>query len=224
MNQTLAMIHTGPVVIPPLKALAEKHLPGVRTVNLLDDKIVGDIGDSETVPQSVKNRLVYLGRCAAEAGADLILFTCSSVSQVAADVAEQVGIPVLRIDEAMADEAVSRGTRIAVIATLPTTLNPTCALIEERAALASVPVELTRRLCGEAFDLVSRGDGEGHDRVVGAAIEELAATHDVIVLAQASMARAAEKISVDTPVLSSPELGMLRTKSTLEKLGNEVRA
>ena len=221
--QTLAMIHTGLVVIAPMKELANRHLPDVRIINYLDDRIVADIGDAPQVPDPVKRRLELLGAAAVQAGADAILFTCSSVSQVAADVAASSRLPVYRIDEAMADRAVQSGPRIGVIATLPTTLEPTCALIEERAALASSTITITRRLEREAFELLSAGDGEGHDRVVRGAIRALQEESDVVVLAQASMARALDGLHPTIPVLSSPELGMIRTKEHLTRLADDGR-
>jgi aspartate/glutamate racemase len=216
---TLAMLHTGPVVIPPLKALAQTHLPGVRVVNLLDDSIVAEIERNGAIPDTVRDRMDHLGRCAVAAGADAVLVTCSSISQLAEPVQAAIGIPVYRIDEAMADEAVLRGPRIGVVATLATTLEPTCALIEERARLAGAAVTIDRALCREAFDLVNAGDGEGHDRVLKAAIEGLVADHDVIVLAQASMARIRDALDVPVPVLTSPELGVARVRENLEAQG-----
>lgn len=219
MTQTLALLHTGPVVIAPMKALAARHLPGVRVVNLLDDCIVSDIESAGgVVPQHVLTRLSLLGRAAVEAGADAVLLTCSSISQTSDAISAEIGVPVYRIDEAMADKAVAEGPRIAVVATLPTTLEPTCALIQERAALAGVEVTIERALCREAFELVSAGDGEGHDRVVRETVATLTERADVVVLAQASMARAVEGLESDVPVLASPELGILRTREALSEL------
>ena len=61
-----------------------------------------------------------------------------------------------------------------------------------------------------AFEAISAGDAATHDRLVGEAIIELAAGNDVVVLAQGSMAGAASAVSVDVPVLTSPELGVRR--------------
>lgn len=216
---TLAMIHTGPVVIGVMKDLAADYLPDVHQLNFLDDSIVGEIERSGTISPAVRNRLMLLGRCAVEAGAEAVLITCSSISELAAPLEREIGIPVYRIDEAMADEAVRTGERIGVVATLPTTLEPTCRLIEERAALAGVHRTLDRVLCREAFDLLGAGDGAGHDRVVAEAIESLADDHDLIVLAQASMARALSSVNVDVPVLTSPELGVRRTRERLRAAG-----
>lgn len=163
-------------------------------------------------------RLEDLVRAAQSAGADLVMLTCSSISQLAAPVSEKVGIPVLRIDEAMADAAVRQGSRIAVLATLPTTLTPTLALLRERAALAGAAPEFTDEVIDGAFAAVSAGDRPEHDRLVAAAIERVAAGADVVVLAQASMASAADAASVSVPVLTSLEPGIRRLGEALSAL------
>lgn len=210
----VAFLHTGAVVIPPVMKLAGEILPDVAVVNYLDDRIVADLGDPE-LAASVPERVTDLVAAAQRASADVVMLTCSSISQLAAPTAERVGIPVLRIDEAMADEAVSIGRRIAVVATLPTTLVPTVALLRERAALAGTDCDVVSEVVDGAFQAVSTGDRETHDRLVCAAIERLAAGSDVVVLAQASMASAAERAEVAVPVLTSLELGIRRLRASL---------
>lgn len=210
----VAFLHTGAVVIPTFAGLAATHLPGVEVHNLLDDRIVADLGRGAD-PQQISERLHGLGRAATEAGASAVVLTCSSISEYAQGLADQIGIPVLRIDEAMADEAVARGSRIAVVATLPTTLGPTARLLRERADLAGRDVELTEVVVDGAFDAVASGDRARHDDLVGRAVADVAGSHDLIVLAQASMAGALEGLHVDVPVLTSPELGIRRVADRL---------
>lgn len=210
----IAFLHTGAVNIAPFGALAAEFLPEATVVNYLDDRIVADLGD-EARAASVPERIEDLVRAAAAGGADAVMFTCSSISELAAPAAAAAGVSVLRVDEAMADAAVAAGRRIRVLATLPTTCRPTLGLIEERAALAGVAPELSSEVIDGAFEAIVSGDRETHDRLVGAAIERGAAEADVIVLAQASMATAAEAVSVDIPVLTSPRLGVERLAGLL---------
>ena len=210
----IAFLHTGAVVIPPMMELAGELLPGVTPVNYLDDKIVADLRDPERAG-SVEGRLTNLVQAAKDGGAEVVMLTCSSISQLAAPISEKLGIEVLRIDEAMADIAVATGSRIAVIATLPTTCEPTTALIRERAALADKDPDIVSEVVDGAFAAVASGDRATHDALVVAAIERQAADADVIVLAQASMASAAEAASVDVPVLTSLRPGVERLKEKL---------
>ena len=213
----IAFLHTGAVVIAPVAELAREHLGAATTVNYLDDKIVADLGDAE-LAASVPERIADLVQAAQSAGADIVMLTCSSISHLAAPTAARIGIPVLRIDEAMADEAVTIGSRIAVLATLATTLTPTTALIRERAALAGSSPEITSEVIDGAFAAVSSGDRPAHDRLVAAAIERAAVSADVVVLAQASMASAAAVAQVDVPVLTSLEPGIKRLRDAVDAL------
>jgi aspartate/glutamate racemase len=210
----IAFLHTGAVNIAPFGALAAEFLPGATVVNYLDDRIVADLGDDERAG-SVPERIDDLVRAAAAGGADAVMFTCSSISELAAPAAAGAGVPVLRVDEAMADAAVRAGRRIRVLATLATTCRPTLGLLQERAGLAGVEPEFTSEVIEGAFAAVAGGDRATHDRLVAAAIERGAAEADVIVLAQASMASAAEAVSVDVPVLTSPRLGVERLAAAL---------
>ncbi|MGW7686648.1 aspartate/glutamate racemase family protein [Kribbella sp. NPDC054772] len=208
----IAFLHTGAVVIPTFATLAAEHLPGVEVQNLLDDKIVADLGRGAAAEQ-VAQRLADLGDAAVAAGAEAVLFTCSSISQYAAPLADRIGVPVYRVDEAMADEAVRAGKRVTVIATLPTTVQPTAALLRERAQLLDQDVEITEVVVPGAFEAAVAGDRARHDALVAAAIQ--AADGDVVVLAQASMASAAEGLDLSVPVLTSPDRGVRRLAETL---------
>jgi Asp/Glu/hydantoin racemase len=210
----IALLHTGAVVIPTFTELAANYLPTVEIQHLLDDRIVSDLG-SGADSSGIAARLSSLGRAAKTAGADAIVFTCSSISGYARGVGTDLDLPVFRIDEAMADEAVRGAQRISVIATLETTLVPTAALLRERAALHGRTPEISEVVVPGAFAAVAAGDRELHDAKVAQAITGQADRSDVIVLAQASMVSAAAKVDVDVPILTSPELGIRRVADAL---------
>jgi len=145
------------------------------------------------------------------AGADFILVTCSSIGAAIEAAADLTGVPVLRVDQPMADLAVKTGKRIGVIATLPTTLGPTSDLVKRRAAVSGKEIELTSRLCEGAFEALMGGQPEKHDEMVAKALVELSAEVDVIVLAQASMSRVVDSLpeaEKRIPILASPALAI----------------
>jgi len=120
-------------------------------------------------------------------------------------------VPVLRVDQPMADKAVQMGIKIGVVATLSTTLEPTSDLVRRRAILAGKEIELTSRLCEGAFDALMSGKPELHDESVASALKELSQQVDVILLAQASMARVVNQLSDEdkkVPILTSPKLAV----------------
>jgi Asp/Glu/hydantoin racemase len=155
---------------------------------------------------------------AADAGADLVVVTCSSMGGATEAIARREGWPLERIDTAMADRAVELGRRIAVLATLPSALDPTAALVEARAAERGIEIELTRGLASGAFAALQAGDGERHDDLVREAFRAVLGRVDVIVLAQASMGRVIDSLGEEaagTPVLISPALGVARVVERL---------
>ncbi|WP_210604489.1 aspartate/glutamate racemase family protein [Brevibacterium oceani] len=210
----LAFIHTGAVVIPEFERLAAEYLPEASIQHLLDSTIVSDLR-SGSAPEDIRTRLTHLAATAKAAGAQSVMFTCSSISGFATEVAAEAAIEVLRVDETMADDAVATASRAVVVATLPTTLAPTVALLNERASASAREVEIVEALVDGAFDAVASGDKTTHDRLVGEEIVKQASNADVIVLAQASMASAASAVSVDVPVLTSPERGVQRLAESL---------
>jgi Asp/Glu/hydantoin racemase len=215
----LAIVHTTPVTVESLKALAGEILPGYEVVNFVDDSILPQLKANEGKVEEVEARLIQYYKFAEEVGADVVLNACSSVGEVVQKGQSQVNIPIVRIDDAMAEEAVRRGERIGVAATLNTTLRPTLDLIEARAVEAEGNYRIVSLLVSEAYERLIAGDKEGHDAVLAAALLDFAQDLDVVVLAQASMARVVQTLPADVQdrFLSSPRLGMERVKSVVEK-------
>ena len=217
MVKTLTILHTTPVIVNLISSIAKEVLPpDVVVRNLVDDSLLNDTRKAGRLTKDVTRRLVAYVQHAETYGSDCVLLSCSSVSP-AVDVARQVvDIPVLKIDEPMAEEAVRRGSRIAVIATIPTTLGPTEGLIKK----ARPDVTVDTMLCSDAFEALAKGDAALHNQLLMRHIDAAATSHDVVVLAQASMANILPEIPewLLGKVLTSPRLGLLRTASVLRSL------
>lgn len=215
---TLALLHTAGVNVTTFQALAAELLPDIQTFHMLDESLLKNtIRDGAMSPLTARRVAGHI-ISAEEAGADAMLVTCSSIGRGAEMARPLVSIPVIRVDEAMADEAVQNGSRIGVIATLPTTLEPTAALVHARAELAGRQVEIVSHLCEGAFAALTGGDAATHDAKVAAGLRSLMTQVDVIVLAQATMARVADAIPADerrVPILSSPRSGILRAREAV---------
>jgi Asp/Glu/hydantoin racemase len=208
----IAFIHTSATMIPVFKSLAAELLPsGANIFNMVDESLLCDIVRQRGCPPATARRLVGHVLSAEQAGAQFILVTCSSMGRAVEASRELCAATVLRVDEPMAEQAVRTGSRIGVIATLQSTMEPTVALIRSRAAAAGKDVTVSGQIVEGAFEAVIAGDGATHDALVGAALKKLAAQSDVIVLAQASMARVVESLDWEgkpLPVLSSPRLAV----------------
>lgn len=213
----IAIIHTTPATVEPLRALAAELLPGYEVANFVDDSILPQLAASAGDLSLVEPRLVTYARFAEGVGAQAVLEACSSVGELVARAQEVIGIPMVRIDEAMAQEAIRRGQRIGVAATLETTLQPTTRLLREKAEEAGKQVSFIPLLAGEAYQRLMAGDPEGHDRILAEALSGLAGQVDVVVLAQASMARVLPWLPepLQHKFLTSPRLAMERLRDIL---------
>jgi Asp/Glu/hydantoin racemase len=214
----LALIHTVAGLVPRFRELAAELMPDVETFDIVDETLLRDATREGRVSLDTARRLFAHLAAAERHGADAILVTCSSVGGVVDAARPFAGVPLLRVDQAMAEQAVERGTRIGVLATLWSTLRPTAVLIERTARESDRDVEVRDRLCDGAFEALREGDTERHDKLVREGLRELIGWADVIVLAQASMARVVDSLSEDerrTPILSSPRLGMERMREIL---------
>ena len=217
-TKTLGLIHTSATLVPVFADLCNKYLPGVKTFNIVDDSLIKNtIACGELTPATSRRVVNYAGS-AQEAGADFILFTCSSIGPAVEMAASLTKVPVLRVDQPMADKAVQMGGKIGVIATLSTTLEPTTDLVKRRAAAAGKKIEIVSRLCEGAFDALMSGDAATHDKLVAGALKDLSKEVDVIVLAQASMARVVDSLDnseKSVPILASPALAIQHLASVL---------
>jgi Asp/Glu/hydantoin racemase len=210
MTKKVGFIHTALAPADLIKHQMAEVFPNVRAFHIVDESLLQDLLESGELTSSIIRRLSAHVVLAREGGADLIMVTCSSTSP-GVDVARKlVDVPVLKIDDPMAEKAVEMSDSIGVLATVKTTLIPSTELIKSKATIKDKVIRVESILCEKAFDLLLKGDREGHDRLVKDAALDLAEKVEVLVLAQASMSHLAAEIEVaaKTPVLTSPNLAM----------------
>ncbi len=225
MGKRVALIHTSFVFIQRetmIFDLLAELLPDVELVNIVEDKMLKQVTDTGCITPDIVRRMCFYVLAAEAMGADAVFNVCSSLGPTMNVARQLVSIPVLKIDEGMAEEAAQHGHNIAVLATVPTTLKPNIDLIEEKAAQYGTEVQLRDFLCRGAFELLMQGDKERHDGMVLAKAQEAAAWADTLVLGQCSMARLAPHLAAETGriVLASPRLGILKLKRALEHGSN----
>lgn len=220
MSATVCFFHTGASLSGTFDELAAEYVPETEYYHAVDESVIDELLAVGELTPAIRNRICEQLSLAERAGADLILDTCSSTSP-AVDVARQVvGVPIVKIDDPLAERAVELGEDVGLIATAGSTVGPSSELIERKAAEAGTTVDVTTALVDEAFEARTGGDVERHDRLVADRAAELADDSDVLVLAQASMAHLESGLedSLDVPVLSSPELAMERLASRVAAL------
>jgi Asp/Glu/hydantoin racemase len=218
----VGLLHTVPALAPSFDGLIAEQAAQLRRVHVVDAWLLAT-ARREGVTGAVRSAVAGHIRHLEAVGVDAVLVTCSSIGEAAEEAGAQVAVPVIRVDAAMAADAVRIATdgrgRIAVLATLESTLGPTGRLVER--AGAGHPVSVTSAVVAGAAEAADAGDRTGADALIAAAVAAAAGEADVIVLAQASMAGAAETAAVDVPVLTSPTGGV---RALLEELARSARA
>lgn len=211
MTKLLVLIHTVPPLIQVFDRLGAELLPGVRLLHVLDEPLLERVRRRGRLAPEDAAQLAAHVAAAVAIDADAVLVTCSTVSPCVDEMRGRAKIPVVKIDEAMIGAAVRLGMRVGVVATNVTTLEPTRQLLEREAIRVGRLLLVETVLVEGALPALLQGDGATHDRLVRAAVLDLAQRMDVVVLAQASMARVlavlpeAERA---VPVLSSPHLAL----------------
>ncbi|MDR1439403.1 MAG: aspartate/glutamate racemase family protein, partial [Clostridiales bacterium] len=178
------------------------HGPAIRSY--ADPAILERIRVAGGLVPDAAESLLSLYWQAVRDGADIVYNACSSVGEAAHSVKglfALLGVSVVQIDEEMAMEAVCLSQKVAVIATLQTTLDPTRRLILRCAVAQGRDVEVDGFVV-DAFGLEPQRFAEalceaGRAAALGAG---------AIVLAQGSMAWCEGRVAdaAGIPTLSSP--------------------
>jgi aspartate/glutamate racemase len=215
---TVTIVHTSFLSVEPLTQQFAELAPDTTLRHIVDDSLLEEVIERGGVTPSVRRRMIAYFEAAESSGADLIFSQCSSVGEVADAAAERVSIPVVKIDSRAAEIACATGDRIGVIATLETALGPTVRQIEAAAARRGEQHRIDACLVEGAFERLRDGERAEHNRLVAAALLELASRVDVIVCAQGSMAAIlADLGETRVPVLTSPRLGVEHAIEVLQK-------
>lgn len=203
-------------------AFLKEKVPGVRVEFITDSTLLPDVRANGGPSQAVIDRMTLYAKAAEISGADLIVNSCSTVGEVADIYEKEVKIPVMKVDLPMAEEAVQLGSKIALIATVETTLGPSERLIKKVGAKEGKEMECTQYLQNAAWDALQAGQPQEHNRILLENIRKLDEMgYDAIVMAQVSMrALLPDLQDVKTPILCSFFTGY----SAVAKRLNEIAA
>lgn len=219
-----AFLHTLPALAAVFSGLARELFPAdVEVFHIADEMLLKVVLAQGGLSPFIHRRVAEHVIAAEAAGASLVQVTCSSISPCVETSRPMAGIPVLKIDEPMVERALLLGGRIGIAATAPTTLKPTTELVWRKAQEAGQVVQVNPVLCEGAYAAMLAGDQARHDQIVAEAVLRLAERSDVVLLAQASMARVLDGLDparLPCPVLTSPRLAVERARQILDQLGD----
>jgi Asp/Glu/hydantoin racemase len=221
-TKTLALIHTvswyqksvnGPFVEPWLK-----KNPDVRVFNIMDDSLLCESLTNRKATNNVLKRIQFYALAAEAMGADVAMCSCTTVGEATRIARQYTSIPVFNIDEPMAREAVRKGRKLGIIATVPTSPAATKRQLEYAAADAGVKINVTVAVNQKAFAHLQKGEIEKHNELVHAEMDKLASKVDVLVLGQISLAQIKHKTRV--PVLQVGHSGLAEARRLLNQVRN----
>lgn len=216
----IALIHATALAVDPIQAAFERHWPVARRMNLLDDSLSVDRATAGHLTPALVERFVDLAQYAKRSGCTGILFTCSAFGPAIEAVAGQIGLPTLKPNQAMFEEALTLSSsvvaKLGLIATFEASIHSMSAELQDLAKARGRPIDLKTCFVPEAMHDLARGDAARHHAKIAKAALEL---HDcdVIMLAQFSMAAAQSEVQagLSSTVLSSPDCAVLSLMKTM---------
>lgn len=188
--------------------------PEARISNLLDDGLFAWVREAGGVVPEMYDVFRTLTRYIESRGADGILFTCSAFREVIDSCIAEFDLPILKPNDAMIEQALAAGSRIAVMATVGPTIPSISVEIQEFAAARGQQVDLVPYVVDGAFDALAGGDAAKHDALVAARAREIKDC-DVIVLAQFTLSRAVPAVAAvsSIPIFNSPGAAVAKLRT-----------
>lgn len=221
-GKTLGIIHAAVFTANTVQPYITEILPGVEVLHFGDDAVQRDNlnAPAGTLPKANFVKFVNYARSLQNAGCHMVMLACSTFNQAVEFARPFIDIPLLQIDRPMMDLAVQAGSRIGLLATLPSTVPSSERLLRLAAAEASREITVETVLCTEAFRVLRAGDPEKHNEILLEQIDQLSRNVDCIVMAQVSMAVLEKRLThTRVPVYNSGRTGFERVRAMLEAMG-----
>ena len=186
MEELLGLVHTTRLVVERSHVAITKELPDCKPVHLLDETLLMDFAETGGVNARARRKLLAMVRSAEEAGAAMVLVTCSSLGDAVYEVQEFADIPVLKIDEPMAEEVVRSAHTVGILATAPSAVAGTRDLVDRVAKRTGKEIQLRPFICADAGAHLARGM-EDFSRYLAEEAGKACRDVDALIVAQLSM-------------------------------------
>ena len=219
----IGLVHATALAVAPIADAFKRHWPQAQCMNLLDDSLSQDHAqNSGVLTEAMTQRFVTLANYAKGTGCDAILFTCSAFGSAIEAARADCGLPTLKPNEAMFEDALaltanSTGTaKLGLVATFEASLLPMRAELQALADASSRSINVHTVFVQEAMQDLAEGRADMHHAKIAAAAIALRDC-DVVMLAQFSMAAALPSVQakLSCRVLSSPDCAVLSLKKTI---------
>lgn len=197
------------------KPFAEAN-PDIEVYNIMDDSLLVDTRKYNGMTPAIASRMLNYAKAAEASGADGVIVTCTSVNHATKMIRPLMNIPMINIEEPVAEMAAMSGKRIGVLGTIPTSPGAISWEIEEKAAQMGKEIEIVPVVVDGAFDVLCAGDRAKHDEMVCEALYKLAKEVDCIAFAQISMSLLKHD-PVDVPLFKIGTSGFDKIKELMNR-------
>ena len=210
ITHDIAFVHTANIHVETFSKLMADLAPELSVRHDVHPELLAcarERGIDDALRQAIGASLLE----ASATQAKVVVCTCSTIGSIAESL-NQPDSPIsyMRIDRAMADEAVALGNRILLVAALESTLAPTEALLQSSAKNVAKNPSINSLLVENAWAFFEQAHPEAYYQCIAKALQAHWQHYDVIVLAQASMAGALRYCQdIEIAILSSPRLGVM---------------
>lgn len=217
-GKTLGIIHAAVFTSQTVQPFCDEMLPGVEIMHFGDDTVQRDnmavpVG---TIPKVNFFKFATYARFLEEAGVNMILLACSTFNQAVTHARPMISVPLLQIDRPMMDLALEKGSKIGLLATLPSTVPFSELLLKQAAAEKGKDVSIKTILNKEAFATLRAGDVKKHNEMLLEDIDALSGEVDAIVMAQVSMSALEKDLGkTRVPVYNSGRTGFAKVRDML---------
>jgi Asp/Glu/hydantoin racemase len=203
-------------IYKPFGAPFAEANPDIEFYNIMDDSLLEDTRAFGSMTPNIASRMLHYAQAAQSSGADGVLVTCTSVNEATKFIKPFLNIPIMNIEEPVAEMAVAAGSKIGILATLPTSPAAIGRVIQEKADQIGKEIEIVNAVVDGAYDVLCQGDRDEHDRMVCEELYKLAEKVDVIAFAQISMSMLKHD-PVKVPVFKIGTSGLERIKELMNK-------
>lgn len=218
-GKTLAIVHAALISSKSVQPFIDEIIPEVTVVHHVDDTIQNTNFACEpgTIPKQNYFKFAAYAHHLQEAGVDLILLACSTFNRAVELARPMIDVPMLQIDRPMMDLAVQQGSRLGLLATVPTTVPASERLLKLAASEVGKKISVKTVLCSEAFEEIKNGNTDKHNAMLIEAIDRLSDDVDAIVLAQVSMSALEPELNhTKVPVFNSGRTAFNKVREILE--------
>lgn len=205
--KTVAMIHTVRNVVDIFDGQVKAAFgPSVRTQNILDDYLADDFAEKGIFTEVNEKRFLNDLENMALIEPDVIVVTCSSLSEYVPMYRGRFNVPVLGIGEALSRKIAAEYSDILIFATASTAVGPMRRGLLAEAEKLHRGIRLGEMSNPEAIAQLKAGNRSEHDRRVLEMARQIKG-YDCVVMAQLSMSYLRDEIAdvCGIPVFSAGE-------------------